>query len=82
VLAELTDESAQRVLIDLCQTPYFGSALLEALRLIWNRVHAQQGRMVLCNASPVGREILELAKFDHLWPIVDDRDSALARLRE
>uniref|UniRef100_A0A7C2P548 Anti-sigma factor antagonist n=1 Tax=Schlesneria paludicola TaxID=360056 RepID=A0A7C2P548_9PLAN len=80
VLSDLESAHSKRVLIDFCQTPYFGSALLEALRLLWNRVHANGGRMVLCNLSPLGREILELAKFDHLWPIVTDRETALQLL--
>jgi anti-anti-sigma factor len=82
VLAALGRSGLHQVLVDLRQTPYFGSSLLEALRHLWNKVHPQNGRMVLCNASPVGREILELAKFDHLWPIVSDRKMGLAKLAD
>lgn len=77
VLSELVSSGLNRILVDFRQTPYFGSSLLEGLRLIWNKVHPSGGRMVLCNASPVGKEILELAKFDHLWPIVADRQAGL-----
>ncbi len=82
VVAELHQPQCRHVIIDFCQTAYFGSSLLEALRIIWNHVHAQSGRMVLCSVSPIGREILQVAKFDHLWPITTDRAAALQRLQE
>lgn len=81
VLADFQESERRHVIVDFCQTAYFGSSLLEGLRLVWNRVHAQQGRMILCNVSPIGREILEVAKFDHLWPIMTDADAALAKLQ-
>lgn len=82
VLTALDATQLTKVLVDFRQIPYFGSSLLEALRHIWNRVHAAQGRMVLCNTSAVGREILELAKFDQLWPIVADRQAGLELLAQ
>jgi anti-sigma B factor antagonist len=78
VLAELVASGLVRVLVDFRQTPYFGSSLLEALRLIWNRIHPAGGKMALCNPSSIGREILELAKFDHVWPILADRTTGFS----
>ena len=81
VLAELKQSALQNVIVDFCYVSYFGSSLLEALRTVWNQVHARGGHMVLCHLSPVGREILEIAKFDHLWPIEADPAAAQARLQ-
>lgn len=81
VIAELKQAPCHHVIIDFCQTAYFGSSLLEALRIIWNSVHAKSGRMILCNVSPIGNEILRVAKFDHLWPISLSRDEALQHLQ-
>lgn len=76
VLADLQATDSQDVIVDFCETEYFGSSMLEALRLIWNRVHEHQGKMVLCRVSPIGREILEVARFHELWPIAHDRAAA------
>ena len=35
---------------------------------------------MICNPSPVGREVLEVAKFDQIWPVLETRDEALASL--
>jgi anti-anti-sigma regulatory factor len=70
------------VVVDLGQAPYFGSSMLEALRALWTDLRVGQGKMVLCNASEVGREILLVAKFDHLWPIVNTRADALALVKD
>lgn len=77
VLADLRELGSRQVIIDFGQVAYFGSSLLEALRLIWNEVHLGGGRMTVCNVSPVGKEILQVAKFDHLWPIVETLNEAL-----
>lgn len=59
------------VIVDFHQIAYFGSSLLEALRVMWRELEPVGGQMVLCNLSPVGREIILLAKFDHVWAITD-----------
>lgn len=81
IVAALAQRTTCKVLIDFKQTAYFGSSLLEGLRLIWTKVEEREGRMVLCNLSPVGKEIVQLAKFDTLWPICETRAEALALLK-
>lgn len=73
---ELHASGLKAVIVDFHQVSYFGSSLLEALRILWKDVQAVGGQMVLCNLSPVGREIIELAKFDHVWPIAESLDDA------
>jgi anti-anti-sigma factor len=80
LLNELRTRQPRAVIINFRQVAYFGSSLLEALRVLWKEVQATGGRMVLCNLSPVGREIVELAKFDHVWSIVDTLAEARQRL--
>lgn len=69
------------IVIDFGQVAYFGSSMLEAIRALWNDLVPHKGRLILCNASEVGREILQIAKFDHLWPLVETRDQALQLLQ-
>jgi anti-anti-sigma regulatory factor len=77
VRADLRQGGQTALVVDLGQAAYFGSSLLEAIRILWNDLSARGGRIALCNASEVGREVLQIAKFDHVWPLVDSRDEAI-----
>jgi anti-anti-sigma factor len=81
ILQMVRESGVRDVVIDFLQSPYFGSSLLEMLRCVWNELHSRGGHMVLCNLSPVGAEIIQLAKFDHLWPVVATRADAQHRLQ-
>lgn len=81
IIAITAEQSTHKIVVDFHQTSYFGSSLLEALRIIWTKIEHHEGRMVLCNLSPVGLEIVQIAKFDHLWPICNTRAEALALLQ-
>lgn len=79
--AQLGQSDVTSVVIDFSHVAYFGSLMLEALRMLWNSVHHAGGKMALCNVSPVGREILEIARFDQLWPVCESREAAIAAVR-
>ena len=81
VREQLRNGACDNVVIDLGQVAYFGSSMLEAIRTLWIEVSPRNGRLVLCNASEVAREILQIAKFDHLWPLVATRADAQALLQ-
>lgn len=70
----------RKVVVDLEQAPFFGSSFLEVVRVLWNDVSAEGGRLVLCSPSPVGRDVLHVAKFDQVWPVVDTRSKAFELL--
>lgn len=78
ILPEVKAARPRGVVVDFGEVAYFGSTILEALRTIWNEVHASGGKMALCNLNDVGREIIELSKFDTIWPICDSRPAAVA----
>lgn len=69
--------AVKRIIVDMGEVEYFGSIVLEALLRVWNEVRGPDGKLVLCHVSDVGKEILELARFDTLWPICDSRAEAL-----
>jgi CheY-like chemotaxis protein/anti-anti-sigma regulatory factor len=81
ILLSLEKTPSCKVLIDFGQTAYFGSSMLEALRIIWTKIEHCEGRMMLCNLSPVGKEIVQLAKFDQLWPVCETREEALGLMQ-
>jgi anti-sigma B factor antagonist len=80
VLDRLDDPGVKRLVVDLGELPYFGSTVLDWLVQLWNRMRAKKGVMGACNVSPVGREVLSLARLDTLWRVFDNRDQALAEL--
>ena len=77
VRSKLRNGGQSALVVDLAKASYFGSSLLEAIRILWNDLSANGGRIALCNPSDIGREILQIAKFDHVWPLVDSRDAAI-----
>ncbi len=80
VLDRLDDPGFKRLVVDLGELPYFGSTVLDWLVQLWNRMKAKGGTMAACNVSPVGREVLGLARLDTLWRVFDTQDQALAEL--
>jgi hypothetical protein len=52
------------------------------MHVLWQKVRAGKGKMVLCNVSDVGREILHVSRFDTLWPICDSCEKALEAVAE
>jgi anti-anti-sigma factor len=82
LLARLQEPGVKCLIVDFEQVPYFGSSMLEALRTLWKHIHDEHGKLILCNLSEVGREIIEISKFDTLWPICNTRADALKLARE
>lgn len=74
------DTGTTKIIFDLERAQFFGSSLLELIRVLWNDLHPLGGRLVICNPSSFGREVLEISKFDQLWPLVENRQRALELL--
>lgn len=77
LLEQLAASGARHLVIDLEKVGYFGTHMLELMHVLWQKVRAGHGRMVLCNVSDVCREILGVSGFDTLWPIFNSREEAL-----
>ena len=68
------------VVVDFEHAEYFGSTMLEALRLLWTSLRTANRRLVLSRVSDIGREILQVAHFDTVWPICDTLEAALREI--
>ena len=77
---QLCSDGPRDVVIDFNQSSYFDSSMLNAILHLTRRVRDCHGRLAMCNVSASGRQILELVKFDSLWPICETRASALEML--
>jgi len=80
VLAEFDRLGAKSVVVDFSKVSYFGSVMLAAVQMLWRRVRAAGGKLAVSNVSQVGREVLQVSKFDTIWPIFNTRAEALQAL--
>ena len=71
---------AKNLILDLGRLSFFGSTMLEWIVVLGKKVREQQGAMIICNCRPATLEVLHIAKFDTLWPIVETREDAIAKL--
>lgn len=72
----------QAAVIDFAHVSFFGSSLLEALRTLWNHVHATGGKMALCNITGVAKEVITVSHMENIWPLFETRDAALQYVAE
>jgi len=71
-----------RVVLDLSHTRFFGSAFLEILFRMWNRLQArEEGRLCISGLAPYCREVLEVTHLDRLWDIRETCDEAVQLLQ-
>lgn len=82
ILDLLNGTGIKNVVLDFHKTDYYGSTALGFFLKLWKRVRRQNGRMAFCNGSEHEKEILQIAKLDHLWPICSSRTEALETVRE
>lgn len=78
LLDRLEQSGLKHVVFDFEKVSYFGSTMLGAMHAVWKHVSAAEGKMAVCNVSDVEREVLQVSRFDTLWPIYASRDEALA----
>lgn len=77
ILARLENSEAKHVVFDFEKLSYFGSSMLEAMLVLWKRVHPNEGKMAICNTTEATSKIFQLSKLDTIWPICDSRQAAL-----
>ena len=80
VMAPLSQQRAPLVVFDLSQVSYFGSVFLALLLRCHKLVRQKGGELVLCGASKLARELLQITNLDTLWAIYDTREQALDAL--
>ncbi|MEY4177512.1 MAG: hypothetical protein RLY70_1086 [Planctomycetota bacterium] len=71
------DPKVATVVLSLRRLPYFGSMVLEMTLQLERLLRARGAKLVLCQVSPFGREILRVARFDRLLPIFKTVEEAL-----
>ncbi len=77
ILERINGNPITNVVLDFHKTDYYGSTALGFFLKLWKRVRMLKGRMAFCNVSAHEKEILEITRFDQLWPICASRSEAL-----
>ncbi len=81
VLSAIENAEPPRVVIDLSNVTFFGSAFIEILFRAWNRLEkADGGKFVISGLTPYCREVLQVTNLDQLWDIQDTRADAINQL--
>jgi anti-anti-sigma regulatory factor len=76
-IAAWAADTAKNVVIDLRQR-YFGPSVQSFFLGLRRVVLERGGRMVVCGLSPLGLQVLRLARLERLLPTCESRDEALA----
>ena len=82
LLEQFEQSGLQNAVIDLRNSPYFGTSMLQVMTALWKRVRARGGKMAVCSVSDTGLEILQVTRFDTLWPICSSQEQALKVVAE
>jgi len=77
VLRLLEDPSVLNVVIDFHRIDYYGTTAFSFFIRLWKRVRNHRGRMVLCNLSDHGKQVLKISKLDQFWPVYPSREEAI-----
>jgi anti-anti-sigma factor len=78
-LDALLTEGASRFVIDLSAVPFIDSAGMAVLVSLLKRARMAEGEVILVwPADEAARRILRLTKFDRVFPMADDVESALS----
>ena len=80
VMAPLREQDIPLVLFDLSEVNYFGSVFLALLLRCHKMVKSRGGELVLCGASQLAAELLNITALDTLWAIYETRKEALHAL--
>lgn len=76
-----SSDTCRHIIIDFCNTDYFGSSALGFFVRLWKRVRQRGGRMALCNLSEHEIEVLKITRLNEFWTITDTLDDALTAVR-
>jgi len=69
------------LLLDLSQTQFFGSAFIELMVRVWNRIKKRNGQFALCGLQEYCDEIIRVAQLDTVWDLYPDQDAAIQGMK-
>ena len=80
VMGPIEETEVPLVIFDLSEVDYFGSVFLSLMLRCHKAVKPRGGELVLCGASPMATELLQVTALDTLWAIYSTREEAIEAL--
>ena len=68
----------QRMVVDFSRLNFISSSGMRVLLIAAKKLHASQGKLVLCSMKEHIHEVFRISGFDQISPMRDSRASALA----
>jgi anti-anti-sigma factor len=69
------------LVLDLARTKFFGSAFIEVLFRLSNRLKGRGGKFAISGLTPYCAEVLSITHLDKLWPIFPAQSAAVQALQ-
>ena len=82
VLNTFETSGCNHLVIDFCNTDYFGSSALGMFVRIWKKVQQRKGTMALCNLTAHEVEVLKVTRLNEFWQIRESLPEALALTKD
>jgi anti-anti-sigma factor len=80
IVERISAAPSPKVIVDLTQLSYMGSAMVALIVRLYKTVNSRGGKMVVVNQHELVHEVLKLAGLTKLWTIVGNRQEAYAAL--
>ena len=80
IVMERIGTGEQRLLVDFSRLNFISSSGMRVLLMAAKKLHASQGKLVLCAMPDHIQEVFRISGFDQIIPIRDTRESALAEV--
>jgi anti-anti-sigma factor len=76
ILSRVQNAPAKRLVLDLTELNYCGSAVVALMVRVWKNVQERKGTMAVACPSPVVRQVLITARLNDLWELLGSREAA------
>ena len=73
-LTQLVDQGARSLILDFSRLEYMGSAGLRSILAVGRMLKALQGKLFLCGASGIVKNVLVMSGFSGMFALVDSID--------
>ena len=69
------------LVLDLSHTKFFGSAFIEILFRVANRMKNRGGKFAISGLTEYCAEVIHITHLDSLWPVLPNSSDAVAKLK-
>ena len=70
------------LVLDLSHTKFFGSAFIEILFRVANRMKNRSGKFAISGLTEYCAEVIHITHLDSLWPVLPNSSAGVAKLKD